>query len=79
VTDLHDQQGEPSRVKVLGELRMQGATTLSRRSVWVVLSRAEYDEAFRAQRRDKPVQASGQLTTSGRRLELIAANFRVLG
>lgn len=79
VTDLHDQQREPSRVKVLGELRMQGAATLSRRSVWVVLSPAEYDEAFRAQRREQPVQASGQLSTSGRRLELIAANFRVLG
>jgi hypothetical protein len=79
VTDLHDQQGEPPRIKVAGLLQTPDGRGLNRRSVWVVLRTAsDYEEGFRAQRRDKPVEAVGELTTAGSRLELHARSFSVL-
>lgn len=79
ITDLHDRRGEPSRIKVAGQLRVHGAEDFPRRSIWVVLSAGDYDIAIEAHRRGHSVEASGRLNSSGRRLELHADSFRVLG
>jgi hypothetical protein len=85
ITDLHDVPGEPSRVKIQGELRKlgtpstQGKTTvLQHRPIWVVLHGADYRSAIEAHGETWQVEAEGEVTPNLRRLELRATSFRVL-
>jgi hypothetical protein len=76
ITDLHDEESGPSRVKIKGELQAPGRAGFPQRSIWVVLSAADYNSAIEAHRRRQYVEAIGRLATTGR-LELHADSFRV--
>lgn len=78
VIELHHEAYEQPRILVRGELRMPGRQSRGWRSLWVVVTPADYDAAFEAQRRQREIEVSGRLTTSRRRLELVAATFRAL-
>jgi hypothetical protein len=79
ITDLHAESYEPPRIKVWGDLQApRQAKLLRHRSIWIVLSEAAYNEAIEAHRDRLDVAAAGELTTTGRRLELRASSFEVL-
>lgn len=78
ITDLHAEEYMPSRIKIWGDLRApNSASLLPRRALWVVLTGSEYLRAIEAHRDGLTVAATGQLTTSNRRLELRATTFEV--
>lgn len=77
ITDLHDESGDPARIKIRGDLRTPGQGRFPRRAIWIALSRDDYDKAIEAHQRGRYVQATGELTTTGR-LELTAHSFEVL-
>jgi hypothetical protein len=77
ITDLHDRRGEQPRIKVAGQLAVHGQTAFPRRSIWIVLSRSDYETAIDAHRNEQTVEISGRLSSSARRLELHATAFRV--
>jgi hypothetical protein len=77
ITDLHDEDNEPSRVKIKGDLQTPGQRRFPRRSIWVELSAADYSTAIEAHRRKNSVQAVGRFAVTGR-LTLRADNFQVL-
>ena len=77
ITDLHDEPNDPARIKVKGDLRTPGQGRFPRRSIWIALSRGDYDIAIEAHQHGRYVQAIGELATTGR-LELTARDFEVL-
>jgi len=78
ITDLHAEDYLPSRIKIWGDLQApESASLLPQRSLWVVLNDADYRRAIEAHRDVLTVEATGQLTTSNRRLELRARTFEV--
>jgi hypothetical protein len=78
VTDLHAEDYLPSRIKIWGDLQApESASLLPQRSIWVVLTDSDYRRAIEAHRDVLTVEATGQLTTSNRRLELRARTFEV--
>jgi hypothetical protein len=78
ITDLHAEAYMPSRIKIWGNLRApSSAGLLPRRSIWVVLTGTDYLRAMEAHRDGLTVEATGQLTTSNRRLELRARTFEI--
>ncbi len=86
ITDLHAEDYLPSRIKIWGDLQApESASLLPQRSIWVLLSDADYRRAVEAHQEDLrasrdvlTVRATGRLTTSNRRLELRASTFEVL-
>jgi hypothetical protein len=77
ITDLHDEPGDPARIKIRGDLRTPGQGRFPRRAIWIALSRDDYDTAIEAHQRGRYVQVTGELTTTGR-LELTAHSFEVV-
>lgn len=77
ITDLHDEPGDPARIKIKGDLRTPGQGRFPRRAIWIALSRDDYNKAIEAHRLVRYVQATGELSTTGR-LELMAHSFEVL-
>lgn len=76
ITDLHDEDNEPSRIKIKGELQAPDKR-FPRRSIWVQLNAADYNAAIEAHRRRDQVQAIGRFAATGS-LKLRADNFQVL-
>jgi len=72
------QPGEQSRVRVRGEFRVGDQARGKQRPVWVVLTPAQYDQAWEAHQTGLQVEAEGNLATTDRRLQLRARTFRVL-
>lgn len=68
VKTLHPDPGNEWRVKILGDLVSAGIRT--RRSIWVVLSRGDYQRAFHAQQQDRLIRVTGQLDPNQQRLTL---------
>ncbi|MEV5410029.1 hypothetical protein AB0K60_14485 [Thermopolyspora sp. NPDC052614] len=68
VETLQQPQGDQHRVKIRGELH--SGSHVSRRSVWVVLSFADYQHAFHAQIQKRRLRITGQLDPHQRRFEL---------
>lgn len=83
VEDLRQREGEGPRVRVVGQLQTRvdrgGESPTEHRSLWVLVSPTQYEEAYQAQRRRRAIDVEGELTTNNRRLELIVQSFRVLG
>jgi hypothetical protein len=77
ITDLHDDPVDWPRIKVKGDLRTPGQGRFPRRSIWIALSRPDYDAAIVAHQRRRLVRATGELTRTGR-LELTGHSFEVL-
>lgn len=77
ITDLHDEPGDPARIKIRGDLRTPGQGRFPRRAIWIALNRDDYDKAIEAHQRGRYVRVTGELTTTGR-LELTAHSFEVL-
>jgi hypothetical protein len=77
ITDLHDEPGDPARIKIRGDLQTPGQGRFPRRAIWIALNRDDYDKAIEAHQRGRYVQATGELATTGR-LELTAHSFEVL-
>ncbi|MCG5216109.1 hypothetical protein [Streptosporangium sp. KLBMP 9127] len=65
---LRPGQGEEPRVKIKGEL--QTGSNIFRRSVWVVLSLADYQRAFHAETQKRRLRITGQLIPHQKRLEM---------
>ena len=75
VEDLHDDppgRGDWWRIKVRGELRSDGKVA-RRRAIWVRLPDQEaYDAAIAAHSERRPIRVAGELTSTDRRVELVA-------
>jgi hypothetical protein len=69
--------GEQPRIRIIGELRMEEGTALGRRSVWVTVSTAQYEEAWEAQRNGLDMVVDGHLGTSRGRLQMEPSRIEV--
>ncbi|HEY2577733.1 MAG TPA: hypothetical protein VGI74_15615, partial [Streptosporangiaceae bacterium] len=78
VEDLRHRPGDTPRAKIVGRLEIMRGTILQRRTLWVVLSQEQNEQAIQAYRENLILDIEGRLTTSQRRLELLVDHFRVL-
>jgi len=69
--------GEQPRIRVIGELRTEEGNMLGRRSVWVTVSTAQYEEAWEAQRNGLDMVIDGHLGTSRGRLQMEPSRIEV--
>jgi hypothetical protein len=77
VETLHEGAEEQQRIKILGELRTE-ERVLGRRSLWVTVSAAQYEEAWEAQRHGWDVIVDGRLGTTRGRLQMEPSRIEVV-
>lgn len=78
VETLNLTPGEQPRIKIVGELRTEAQQPITRRALWVIVSRVQYDQAIAAQREGWRVQAEGEVITLHGRPEMRPASFAIL-
>ena len=74
---FHERAEEQRRIKITGELRTEEGAVLGRRSLWVTVTAAEYEEAWEAQRNGWDVIVDGQVSTARGRLQMEPSRVEV--
>ena len=77
VETLNLGSGEQPRIKIVGELRTEKGTVLGRRSMWVTVSPAQYEAAWKAQQSGRDMVVDGRLDTRRGRLQMEPSRIEV--
>jgi hypothetical protein len=70
VETFHERAEEQRRIKIIGELRTAEGTVVGRRSLWVTVNTAQYEQAWEAQRNGWDVIVDGHMSTARGRLQM---------